>query len=104
MPVSTTAAAAEVAVKEPSILLVCAMGIGIVFLGLIAIILVCKLTSLLCRTGKSAAPIPAAVPAVEKKSDVIENRGAFIAAVSAAVAEDLGADVRAIRIVSVKRV
>lgn len=99
MPVATTAV-----VDEPSILLVCAMGIGIVFLGLIAIILVCKLTSLLCRTGKSAAPIPAAVPAVEKKSDVIENRGAFIAAVSAAVAEDLGADVRAIRIVSVKRV
>ena len=85
---------------------VCVMGIGTVFISLIVLILVCILLGALCRgsekskrsasVNQPAAPAPAA--------DVsIENRGEFVAAVSAAVAEELGTDVTGIRILSIKK-
>ena len=46
----------------------------------------------------------AAAPVAAPAADVIPNRGELVAAVSAALAEELGTDVTAIRIVSIKRV
>ena len=82
---------------------VCVIGIGIVFLGLVCLVFICMLTGYICRflggdEKKKAAPVPAPV------SDEIPNKQDFIAAVSAALAEELGADVSAIRILSVKRI
>lgn len=83
------------------------MGIGTVFFGLICIIILSSLMSAVCtRLGKKspAAPAaaPAAVPAAPAPS-VIPNRQALIAAVSAAIAEDMGTDPAGIRILSVKK-
>ena len=82
---------------------VVAMGIGTVFVGLICIIVLCYIMSALCR--QPAAPVTntaAAVPAAGES--IIPNRQAMIAAISAAVAEDMGTDMSGIRILSVKKI
>ena len=79
------------------------MGIGTVFFGLICIIILSSLMSAVCtRLGKKSPAAPAAVPAAPAPS-VIPNRQALIAAVSAAIAEDMGTDPAGIRILSVKK-
>lgn len=100
------------------------MGIGVVFIGLICIILLIKLMSVIMGSvgGKqvdapAAAPTPTpaagattaagAVPAVSQSpaiSSVIENRAEIVAAVCAAAAEELGTDVSALRVVSFKKI
>ena len=85
---------------------VVAMGIGTVFFGLICIIILSSLMSAICtKLGKKNAAAPAAAPAVPAAPavDVIPNRQAMIAAISAAVAEDMGTDPAGIRIMSVKK-
>ena len=83
------------------------MGIGTVFFGLICIIVLCMAMSAVCRSMGGAAPVVAApapavaVPAV--RNDAIPNRQAMIAAISAAIAEDMGTDISGIRILSVKK-
>ena len=81
------------------------LGIGTVFIGLICIVLLCKIIGLLCGSAKKADNAPAvsvanAAPAVNQP---IQNRQEIIAAVSAALAEELGTDVSAIRILSFKK-
>ena len=88
---------------------VCAMGMGIVFIGLICLIVLIKILGKVSElaAGKESAPAPvatAAAPVAAPAADVIPNRGELVAAVSAALAEELGTDVTAIRIVSIKRV
>ena len=89
---------------EVSNLFVCIMGMGVTFVGLIALIFLTMITGRIVRmvakpeVKKEAAPAPA--PAAE----TIPNRGAMIAAVSAVIAEELGTDVSAIRILSFKKV
>ena len=79
------------------------LGLGTVFVGLIALILICYIMSVIVKafTKKekpAAAPAPvAAAPAA------IPNKGEFAAAVAAAIAEDLGTDVTGIRIKSIKK-
>ena len=82
---------------------VCLIGIGIVFIGLICLVFICSATGYICRLlggdeKKKASSVPMPV------TDEIPNKQEFIAAVSAALAEELGADVSAIRILSVKRI
>ena len=94
---------------EPSIPFVILMGIGIVFIGLICIILLSMAMSAICRslgdqtsTPAPAAPTPApAAPAAQP--DVIPDWQAMIAAIAVAIAEDLGTDPSGIRILSVKK-
>lgn len=96
--------------QDPSTLLVVLMGIGIVFVGLVCIVFICSVSSAVVRSiekpGKNAsavaspavaAPAPAAAPAA------IANKQELIAAISVAIAEDLGEDVSAIRILSIKK-
>ena len=80
---------------------VAGIGLGTVFIGLICLVGICKLIGLVCSKlpdGKKGKSDAKDVP------DVIPNRQEFIAAVSAALAEELGEDVSAIRITSVKRI
>lgn len=84
-------------------LFVCLMGMGTVFFGLICLVALSTLMSAVLRSvGKqpavSAPPVPA--PTVPAAGAVITPE--LIAAISAAVAEDLGTDVTGIRILSVK--
>lgn len=88
-------------------LFVVVLGLATVFIGLTIIIILCKIMSLLIGQTKQEAPQPAAVqpvsPAVAPIGE-IKNKRALIVAISAAVAEELGADVSNIRIHSIKRV
>lgn len=99
---------------EPSLAFVCGLGVAVVFVGLICIIGIVMLMNLLCggfsrkkivptegsASASPATPVsaaPAAAPAP------IENRQEIIAAVCAAVAEENGTDISAIRVISFKK-
>ena len=92
---------------EPSIPFVILMGIGVVFIGLICIILLCMAMSAICRSMGDQTPAPApaaAAPAAPAApSGDIPNRQAMIAAIAVAIAEELGTDPSGIRILSVKK-
>ncbi len=84
---------------------VCLMGIGTVFFGLICIILLCMLMSAICKKFEKSDDVPTVIESVPTTTKTtIPNRQEFIAAVSAVIAEDLGTDVSAIRILSVKEI
>ncbi len=92
---------------EPSIPFVILMGVGIVFIGLICIILLTTAMSAVCRSmgDKTPAPAPAAAApaAPAAQTEAIPNRQAMIAAIAVAVAEEMGTDPAGIRILSVKK-
>ena len=82
------------------------MGMGIVFIGLVClIVLITAMGAIMKRFGKKQAaqvvPAPAAAPAAQAES--IPNRGEVVAAIAVALAEELGKDVQAIRILTIKR-
>ena len=88
------------------ILLTVVLGVVIVFIGLICILLLSKIMSAICNVGKSAteSKITPAAPVAVQAAQPIENREEIIAAVSAAIAEDMGTDISAIRILSFKKI
>lgn len=90
---------------EPSIPFVILMGVGIVFIGLVCIILLTMAMSAVCRSmgDKTPAPAPAAPAAPAVRTEAIPNRQAMIAAIAVAVAEEMGTDPAGIRILSVKK-
>ena len=86
---------------------VCLLGFGVVFAGLVILIGLVYLLNLICdKTAKDRAPKKAEAPAavVTAKNDVIPNRKELVAAVCAAIAEEEGTDISAIRVVSIKKV
>jgi len=94
--------------KDISNIFVVVLGISVVFIGLICIILLCKILSAVCSLSKgkkdNAVTATPAVSTATVASQQIENRQEIIAAVSAAVAEELGTDISAIRILSFKKI
>ena len=83
-------------------LFVCLMGIGTVFFGLICIILLVTLMSFVCRkTEQKTTHAPVSAPAGVPKAGIGPE---LIAAVSAAIAEEMGTDISAIRIISMKQI
>ena len=87
------------------------MGIGTVFLGLICIILLCKILGAVCtlieKKGEAApaAKAPTAQPAqAAPKAQDPGKRQEIIAAIGVAIAEECGVDVNAIRITSIKKI
>ena len=84
-------------------LFVVGMGVGTVFLGLVCIVLLCLIMSAICRVSEKKPDAPIAQPVSGPSAKQIENRQEIIAAVSAAVAEELGTDISAIRIHSFKK-
>lgn len=85
------------------------LGMGIVFLGLVCIVILCvlmgKVVRLLEKKEESSTPV-AQAPAASASSAVAEipNRGELVAAISCCLAEELGTDVSAIRILSLKKI
>jgi len=84
------------------------LGVSVVFLGLICIIILCKILSAICQLSEKKAKPETADTSVANATPVvsqpIENRQELIAAISAALAEELGTDVSAIRILSFKKI
>ena len=93
--------------SDPNVALVCLLGVGVVFVGLIAIIGIVKLTNLACDFLKLTKPVAPAAPAptapATPASGPIPNKQEILAAVCAAVAEEEGVDVYAIRVLSFKK-
>lgn len=85
-------------------LFVVGMGVGTVFLGLVCIVLLCLIMSAICRAAEKKPDTPITQPMSGPSAKPIENRQEIIAAVSAAVAEELGTDISAIRIHSFKKI
>ncbi len=88
---------------------VVAMGIGTVFVGLICIIIVCMIMSSIVRAfvkqkpqeNKASAPAPVAASAA---NTAIADRDKVLVAISAAIAEEIGEEAGAIRILSLKKI
>lgn len=101
-----TNAVSNAADGDPTNLLVILLGIGTVFAGLICIVILCRLMSLFTmlasRKGKkSAASAAVGVPAAVAE---IPNRQELVAVISAVLAEELGTDVSALRIHSLRQI
>lgn len=81
---------------------VCLMGMGTVFFGLICLIVLTMIMGKIVggRAVPAAMPAPAAAPV---SAAAEPNRQELVAAVSAAIAEELGTDITGIRIVSMKK-
>ena len=94
------------AAADPSMGLVIGMGVGTVFVGLICIIVICYIMGAIINAFEKRKPAPEVkpAPAVSAAPAPIENKGELIAVISAAIAEELGEDVEAIRIKSIRKV
>lgn len=84
---------------EPSNLLVVCLGMGTVFFGLICLIIICLITSSICRMFEKNKKEEAA-----PHSEEISNKQEILAAVCAAIAEESGTDAKNIRVLSFKRI
>ena len=87
---------------EVSSLFVCVMGMGVTFIGLTCLILLTAVMGKIVNRGPETKPVPAPAPA--PAAEAVPNRQELIAAVSAALAEELGTDVSGIRILSFRKV
>lgn len=105
--------AAASSLTSPSTLIV--LGLGIALIGLICLIVLCRLMGRIVNVleGNHTPEVqeaPAAVSAPQTASAPvsaaapIENKQELIAAISAVIAEELGTDVSAIRIKSIKKI
>ena len=90
--------------NDPSLAFVCFFGVAVVFVGLVLLIGLVYLMNLICDKLFSDKPAEkkaeAVAPAVSAE---IPNRGELVAAVVAAIAEEEGTDISAIRVVSFKK-
>ncbi len=85
---------------------VCAMGMATVFIGLICIIILCKIFSAVVRIGENKekpSKQPKAEVSVAPANTEIPDKQRIIAAVCAAIAEELGTDVSALKVLSFKK-
>ena len=83
---------------------VCILGVSTVFVGLICLIILVYLTGFICKLigGKKPAAPTNAGP-VANSDAPIANKQEIIAGVCAVLAEELGTDVKNIKVVSFKR-
>ncbi len=92
-------------VAEPSFLQVVAMGLVTVFVVLICLIIIIKIMGALM--GKNQAPAPAAPaprPAAPAPAAPAQpNKQQLVAAISVAIAEDMGGSADHIKILSIRR-
>ena len=84
------------------------MGIATVFVGLICIIILCEVRGAICKAlikdGKKETKSQAAEVSAPANSAPIENKQELVAAACACISEELGCDVKNIRVLSFKRV
>ena len=90
---------------EISTTLVIGLGIGTVFICLVCLVIICYIMSAIVRVLKrNEKTQPISSQEKTAATSEIKNKGEFAAAVAAAIAEDLGTDVKGIRIKSIKKV
>lgn len=87
--------------------IVIALGLGIVFAGLICLVVICALLGVICKAlvkpeAKKEA-VNTAAPVASSNGE-IANKQEIVAAVCAAIAEELGTEASNIRVVSFKKI
>lgn len=90
---------------EPSLLQVVLMGLITVFVGLICLIIIIKIMGAIMAAvsgNKASTPAPVAAPAAPAPVSNAGNQQ-LVAAISAAIAEEMGEDVDHIKILSIRR-
>ena len=93
------------AANDPGLAFVCFFGVAVVFIGLVILIGLVYLMNYLCdKFIKKAPPQKQTSNSAPVQSAVIPNREEIVAAVIAAVAEEEGTDISAIRVLSFKKV
>ncbi len=81
------------------------MGIGVVFFGLLCIVILTSIMGAICKTNsQKQTDVKKTITSAPVVSETIPNRQEMIAAVSAAIAEELGTDISAIRVHSFKKI
>lgn len=91
---------------EPSFLQVVAMGLVTVFVVLVCLIIIIKIMGALIGNRTNSAPsAPAAAPAPvpAAPAPAAPNKQQLVAAISAAIAEEMGSGVEHIKIHSIRR-
>ena len=92
---------------EVSNLFVCVMGMAVTFIGLTCLIFLTVVMGKIVRKV-GGAEVPAKAPSgpipPAPAAEAIPNRQELIAAISAALAEEMGTDVTGIRILSLKKI
>ncbi len=88
---------------EYSNLFVCLMGMGTVFVGLTCLVFLVNAMGAVLRKNQKAEAAPAVSAPAQPQMDNAK-KGEVMAAIAAAIAEDMGTDISAVRIVSIKKV
>ena len=86
-----------------SSIFVCLMGMGTVFFGLICLIGLTTLLGRFCGKAQKPATVTASAVPAASSAAAEPNRQELVAAISAAIAEELGTDITGIRILSMKK-
>lgn len=88
---------------EISTATVIGLGLGTVFICLVCLVIICYLMSAVTRLFlKGKEEDIKQTP--QKPQTGITNKGEFVAAIAAAIAEDLGCEISGIRIKSIKKI
>jgi len=87
--------------EQPSNLLVVCLGMGTVFFGLICLVVICSITSWLCKLFVKETEAP---KISTESNGAIPNKQEIVAASCAVIAEELGTEAKNIKVVSFKRV
>lgn len=105
--ISAAVATSSTSSGEPNLAFLCFFGIAVVFVGLILLIGLIELMNIVIEKlskGESTASCDTVAKAEAPATDNIPNREELVAAVCAAVAEEEGVDVTAIRVLSFKKI
>ncbi len=91
---------------EPNLAFLCFFGVAVVFCGLVILIGLVYLMNFLCDKLLKNKPQKKTeiTPAPVASNASIPNREELVAAICAAVAEEEGTDISAIRVLSIKKV
>lgn len=91
--------------NEPAVWFVCVLGVGVVFLGLVLLIGIVSAMNWITSKFVKEQPVKTEnKPMATAQNQKIENKQEILAAVCAAIAEENGTDISAIRVLSFKKI
>ncbi len=86
------------------------LGMGVVFAGLVCLVVIIKLMSSIVRkldkieVAVESQPVAQTAPVTQAVTGAIPNKPEFVAAVSAAIATYMGTEIQGLRIHSIKKI
>ncbi|MDD6479585.1 MAG: OadG family transporter subunit [Oscillospiraceae bacterium] len=87
-----------------NVLTVVVLGVGVVFIGLISIVILCKIMSAFCKGSDKNDAVQNNVTVPPVQNAPIQNRQEILAGVCAVIAEELGTDIEALKVISFKKI